>query len=112
MLEQELAKYPWLKPIALELFGGKLDPAKLRFPHNLLTMLPASPLHQAPASDLRDWTAIRAWARVGIFPYLGRRASHDNHSQPSCNRNPGGDLLAGLPRVGDRVRSEEGRQRQ
>ncbi|MDY6878484.1 MAG: flavodoxin domain-containing protein [Chloroflexota bacterium] len=62
-LDQELAKYPWLTPVALELFGGKYDPAKLSFFHKLLATLPASPLHQMPASDLRDWTAIRAWAR-------------------------------------------------
>jgi menaquinone-dependent protoporphyrinogen oxidase len=61
-LEQELARYPWLKPVALELFGGKYDPAKLRFPDSLLARLPASPLHQRPASDVRDWTAIRTWA--------------------------------------------------
>jgi menaquinone-dependent protoporphyrinogen oxidase len=61
-LEQELAKYPWLKPVALELFGGKYDPAQLRFPDSLLARSPASPLHQMPASDVRDWTAIRMWA--------------------------------------------------
>jgi menaquinone-dependent protoporphyrinogen oxidase len=61
-LDQELAKFPWLAPVAVELFGGKYDPAKLRFPDSLLASLPASPLHQMPASDLRDWTAIRAWA--------------------------------------------------
>jgi menaquinone-dependent protoporphyrinogen oxidase len=61
-LDQELAKYPWLTPVALELFGGKYDPAKLRFLDKLLASLPASPLHQMPASDVRDWTAIRAWA--------------------------------------------------
>lgn len=61
-LDQELAKYPWLTPVALELFGGKYDPAKLSFAHRLLTILPASPLHGAPASDARDWTVIRAWA--------------------------------------------------
>lgn len=61
-LDQERAKYPWLAPVALEMFVGKYDPAKLRFPHNLLTMLPASPLHDLPASDHRDWDAIRAWA--------------------------------------------------
>lgn len=61
-LDQELAKYPWLKPVAVELFGGKYDPAKLRFLDNLLAVLPASPLHNAPASDARDWQAIRAWA--------------------------------------------------
>jgi menaquinone-dependent protoporphyrinogen oxidase len=61
-LDKELAKFPWLTPVALEMFVGKYDPAKLRFPDNLIAWLPASPLHQMPASDLRDWTAIRAWA--------------------------------------------------
>jgi menaquinone-dependent protoporphyrinogen oxidase len=56
-LNQELAKFAWLKPIAVEIIGGKFDPAKLSFPLNLM---PA--LKQMPASDLRDWTAIHAWA--------------------------------------------------
>ncbi len=60
-MDAELGKYPWLKPIAIELFGGKYDPAKLRFPDNVLTILPASPLYHAPASDARDWNAVRAW---------------------------------------------------
>jgi menaquinone-dependent protoporphyrinogen oxidase len=61
-LDKELAKYPALKPVDVALFAGKFDPKTLRFPDNLLTVLPASPLHQRPASDKRDWTAIRAWA--------------------------------------------------
>ena len=61
-LDKVLAKFPWLAPIALEVFVGKYDPAKLRFPDSLIASLPASPLHNAPASDLRDWTTIRAWA--------------------------------------------------
>lgn len=60
--DQELAKIAWLKPAATELFGGKLDPARLRFPDSLLTLLPASPLYHAQPSDARDWAAIRAWA--------------------------------------------------
>lgn len=62
MLEKEMGKFAWLKPAAQELFGGKLDPSKFRFPDSLLASLPASPLHNAPASDARDWDAIRAWA--------------------------------------------------
>ena len=62
MLDKELAKFPWLAPVALELFGGKYDPAKLRFPDNLIASLPASPIHNMPACDVRDWTAIHAWA--------------------------------------------------
>ena len=54
-LDKALSKFPWLSPVALEMFGGKYDPAKLRFPINWLA-------GKEPASDLRDWTAIRAWA--------------------------------------------------
>src|SRR6266516_5159222 len=56
-LEKELAKFPWLIPAAIAIFGGKFDTQKLTFPHNLV---PA--LKNMPASDVRDWTAIRAWA--------------------------------------------------
>ncbi len=61
-LETELAQFPWLKPAALEVFVGKYDPAKLNLPDRLITSLPASPLHGLPASDQRDWAAIRTWA--------------------------------------------------
>jgi len=54
-LGKELAQFPWLTPVALEMFGGKYDPAKLRFPIKLFA-------GKEPASDLRDWAAIRAWA--------------------------------------------------
>ncbi|HEY0607215.1 MAG TPA: flavodoxin domain-containing protein [Herpetosiphonaceae bacterium] len=54
-LTSELARFPWLTPVACELFGGVFDPAKLHFPLNVLA-------GKAPASDARDWSAIRAWA--------------------------------------------------
>jgi len=74
MLEKELAKVPWLKPTAVEIFGGKFDPARLRFPDNLIASLPASPLHGMPASDARDWASIRAWAGslAGKLAWSGR----------------------------------------
>jgi menaquinone-dependent protoporphyrinogen oxidase len=56
-LDKELAKFPWLTPRTIAIFGGKIDPQKLTFPHNLV---PA--LKNMPASDARDWDAIRAWA--------------------------------------------------
>ena len=56
-LDKELLKFPWFAPVAIEIFGGKFDPATLRFPYNLI---PA--LKQMPPSDVRDWTAISAWA--------------------------------------------------
>ena len=48
-LNQELAKFPWLEPVSVELVGGRFDPAALRFPYSLI---PA--LRQMPANDLRD----------------------------------------------------------
>jgi menaquinone-dependent protoporphyrinogen oxidase len=54
-LDKELAKSPWFTPVALQMFGGRYDPAKLRFPLSLLA-------GEVPASDIRDWDAIRAWA--------------------------------------------------
>lgn len=49
----ELAKYPWLKPVAVEIFAGKYDPSKpgMGFFDRFL-----------PARDARNWDAIRAWA--------------------------------------------------
>ena len=54
-LDKELARFPWFAPVARELFGGRYDPEKLGFPISLFA-------GNEPASDLRDWTAIRAWA--------------------------------------------------
>jgi menaquinone-dependent protoporphyrinogen oxidase len=53
-LDKDLEKYPWLKPVALQIFVGKSDPSKLGFFERLLS----------PASDHRDWGAIRAWANA------------------------------------------------
>ncbi len=62
-LDKELAQFPWFKPVALEMFGGKYDPEALRFP---LKMFAGA----VPASDIRDWQAIRAWAQ-NLAPRLG-----------------------------------------
>ncbi len=56
-LDRELAKFPWLKPVTVEVVGGRFDPDRLHFPWNLI---PA--LRRMPASDLRDWEAIHHWA--------------------------------------------------
>jgi menaquinone-dependent protoporphyrinogen oxidase len=50
-LDSSLAKVPEVEPATVAIFGGVVDPAKLRCPFNRL-----------PASDARDWTAIREWA--------------------------------------------------
>jgi menaquinone-dependent protoporphyrinogen oxidase len=61
-LDRDLEKYPWLKPVALEMFVGKYDPSKLGFFDRLLSS----------ASDHRDWEAIRAWANA-----LSAQLPHD-----------------------------------
>ena len=55
-LDKDLANFAWLRPLVLEMFGGKFDPAMLHFPIKQLA-------GAAPASDVRDWTAVRNWAR-------------------------------------------------
>ena len=55
-LDEALAKRDWLAPVSVALFGGKIDPQALRFPHNNPAM------KQVAATDLRDWPAIEAWA--------------------------------------------------
>ncbi len=67
-LDKELARFPWLTPVSVQLIGGKFDPAKLRFPYNLI---PA--MRNMPASDLRDWATIRAWA--GALPEKFQRVA-------------------------------------
>ena len=67
-LQKELQKTMWLEPAVTVMFGGKYDPAKLSFPYNLV---PA--LKQMPASDVRDWEAIRNWAG-GLASVFGGRS--------------------------------------
>ena len=56
-LDKSMAKYPWLKPVSVELLGGKFDASNLRMPYKLL---PA--LKQMGEGDIRDWDGIRDWA--------------------------------------------------
>jgi len=57
MADKTLAKYPWLKPVSVEIVGGKFDPMHLKFPYNLIPAMKAMPV-----TDIRDWDAIRTWA--------------------------------------------------
>jgi menaquinone-dependent protoporphyrinogen oxidase len=50
-LDKTLAKVPEVEPRLVAVFGGVVDPTKLRFP-----------LSRMPASDARDWDAIDEWA--------------------------------------------------
>ena len=55
-LDKELARWPWLHPVAQKIVGGKWDPAKSS---RLIRWM----LRKIPPADARDWLAIRAWAR-------------------------------------------------
>ncbi|MDA3936923.1 MAG: flavodoxin [Actinomycetota bacterium] len=55
-LDKSLDKNKSLSPVAVTVFGGALDPTRLRFPD-------ANPaMKNVPPSDLRDWKAIETWA--------------------------------------------------
>ena len=54
-LDKELAKEPWFKPLAIQMFVGRLDPTRLHFPFSLA-------MGKVPASDEMDPAAIREWA--------------------------------------------------
>lgn len=54
-LDKDLKKYPWLKPVAFEMFVGKYDLSKLGL---------GSVGRLIPLSDQRDPDAIRAWANA------------------------------------------------
>ncbi len=64
MLDAELAKFPWLAPVAVEVIGGRFDPTRLRFPWNLVPALKGM-----PPNDLRDWDAIRDWAKSLVLKF-------------------------------------------
>lgn len=57
-LDRQLARFPWLSPVAAHVVGGVWDPARLGFPFK---WIPA--LRRMKATDARDWDAIRAAAR-------------------------------------------------
>ena len=68
-LDSELAKYPWLKLVAVEIFAGKYDPSKpgMGFFDRFV-----------PARDVRNWEAIRAWANE-----LSAQLQHAEMLQPA-----------------------------
>jgi menaquinone-dependent protoporphyrinogen oxidase len=55
-MKKELAKFPWLAPVAQQVIGGRFDPQRLGFAR----FLPA--LRKMAPTDARDWNAIHAWA--------------------------------------------------
>jgi menaquinone-dependent protoporphyrinogen oxidase len=71
-LAKALAKVPEIDPYAVTVFGGVVDPGTLRFP-----------LNRMPASDARDWDAIRAWAVEIAAAYDFGKAAADSRDPRS-----------------------------
>jgi menaquinone-dependent protoporphyrinogen IX oxidase len=53
-LDNTLLKLQGVTPKEVAIFGGVLQPAKLKFPHTGMKSM--------PPADLRDWSVIEAWA--------------------------------------------------
>lgn len=77
-LAKALAKVPEVDPYAVAVFGGVIDPHSLRFPFNRL-----------PASDARDWGAIRSWATdiAEAFDF-GKAASEARDPRSELQQTP------------------------
>jgi menaquinone-dependent protoporphyrinogen oxidase len=58
LLEELKKSLAPLTPVAITMFAGKLDPAKLSFVERTMTKM-----LKVPTGDFRNWEAIRAWAR-------------------------------------------------
>lgn len=69
-LDRSLERLGELKPVEIAIFGGVVDPTKLRFP-----------LNRMPASDARDWDAIRAWAAT-LARHFGYGKAATNAGDP------------------------------
>jgi hypothetical protein len=61
-LDATLVKLPELKPVAIGVFWGAVDPTRLRFPFNRM-----------PATAARDWETIGPWT-AGLGSLLARAA--------------------------------------
>ncbi|NTW29232.1 MAG: flavodoxin [Coriobacteriia bacterium] len=61
-LDKGLAKHPWLHPVSIAVFGGRVEPSLLRFPDN-------NPAFRSMGSlDLRDFGAVDDWADSLLEP--------------------------------------------
>lgn len=61
---KQLTRYSWIKPAEVKVFGGRWDSELLPFPFSLLRRLPLNPMKKIAGSDVRDWDAIREWAKA------------------------------------------------
>jgi len=55
-----------IQPVAVTMFAGKLDPARMSFVERTMTKM-----LKVPTGDFRDWDRIREWARGLPFGLKG-----------------------------------------
>lgn len=60
--EMQLKKHAWLQPLEVKILGGRFDVNHMPFPFSIATRLPAFPMKNIHATDVRDWNDIRSWA--------------------------------------------------
>ena len=89
VLEKLRAALDPVKPVAMTVFAGRLDMAKMSFIQR--TMIGAM---KVLTGDFRDWDAIRAWAR-GLPAGLDRWPAHTTHRRKTLQRVP----RSGTPRA-------------
>jgi menaquinone-dependent protoporphyrinogen oxidase len=77
-LDRALEKAPSVRPCAVAIFGGVVEPRTLRFP-----------LNRMPASDARDWDAVRSWtAGLTRFFGYGKPASGPGDDRTALQQTP------------------------
>ncbi len=60
---KQFDQYPWLHLVDTRILGGRWDMKHLPFPFSLVRRIPFFPVNRIPQADIRDWAAIREWAR-------------------------------------------------
>ena len=76
-LDKELARFPWLKPIASKIVGGVFDANGLGFPFKFIAAM-----RKTPVCDARDWQNIREWA-VDLSEALQQGQVREVSTQPT-----------------------------
>lgn len=76
-LDGALARVTGVDPFAVAIFGGVLDPRKLRFP-----------LNRMQASDARDWEAIHGWAAELAEVFRGKPAPSRRDLRSKLQQTP------------------------
>lgn len=62
-VDRQLGRYAYFHPAEIRIFGGRFDIAHLPPPFSFVSRLPIPAFKTMSVTDIRDWDAIRDWAR-------------------------------------------------